>query len=97
MAENKVHQIKKTIQQAVNYIIDPGKTDNGLNVITRNVIPDVAGLTWNTEMDAIADSSSHLQGEHAAVQGYHFIQSFKGNEVDEQKAHSPIVFSLCSN
>ena len=86
MAENKVHQIKKTIQQAVNYIIDPGKTDNGLNVITRNVIPDVAGLTWNTEMDAIADSSSHLQGEHAAVQGYHFIQSFKGNEVDEQKA-----------
>lgn len=86
MAENKVHQIKKTIQQAVNYIIDPGKTDNGLNVITRNVIPDVAGLTWNTEMDAIADSSSHLQGDHAAVQGYHFIQSFKGNEVDEQKA-----------
>lgn len=86
MAENKVHQIKKTIQQAVNYIIDPEKTDNGLNVITRNVIPDVAGLTWNSEMNAISHQSSHLRGDHAAVQGYHFIQSFKGNEVNEHDA-----------
>lgn len=86
MAENKVHQIKKTIQQAVNYIIDPEKTDNGLNVITRNVIPNVAGLTWQTEMNAISERSSHLMGESASVQGYHFIQSFKGNEVDEQQA-----------
>lgn len=86
MAENKVHQIKRTIQQAVSYIINPEKTNDGLNVISRNVIPEIAGLTWSTEMDSIADSSSHLRGEHAIVQGYHFIQSFKGNEVDEQQA-----------
>lgn len=86
MAENKVHSIRKTIQKAINYIIDDEKTEGGINIIARNVIPQVAETTWKYQMQLISQQSAHLKGEDASVQGYHFIQSFKGREVDEETA-----------
>ena len=86
MAQNKVHRIKHTVQKAVNYIIDPEKTGNGLYIACRNVIPHFAGKTWAWEMKEISRASSHLNGNSASVEGYHFIQSFKGRECDEYTA-----------
>lgn len=86
MAENKVHRILGNIQKAIDYILDPEKTENGLNVGCRHVIPECAGELWGWEARQISKKSSQLNGKKASVEGYHFIQSFKGRECNEHMA-----------
>lgn len=86
MAVTKIWSIKKTVQKAINYIIDPAKTDGGIFVSGFGVAPETAALEFQMTADFVRlVKGDRAKGENEA---YHMIQSFSPKDkIDEAKAH----------
>lgn len=79
MAVTKIHDINTTIETAIDYIINPEKTDDGLLVDGFECAPQVAALQFE-----LVRRNMHKEG---GILGYHMIQSFAPGEVDYDTAH----------
>lgn len=77
MAVTKIHAIKSTVNKAVNYITDVGKTDGKLLVSAYKVAPETAHL----EFKMTAEMAKEIRGDYTNTGrgnnlAYHLIQSF---------------------
>lgn len=83
MAYIKIFPIKVTVNKAVNYITNPGKTDEKLLVSSFACSPETAdiefALTREEGKKNVMDKGDNL--------AFHLIQSFKPGEVDTETAH----------
>ena len=79
MPITKIHPIKSTLKAAIDYIINPSKTDNYLLVSSYMCQPETADLEFEYTRRYTRDGYLNL--------GRHLIQSFKPGEVSEQEAH----------
>ncbi|MGN0107247.1 MAG: relaxase/mobilization nuclease domain-containing protein [Hominilimicola sp.] len=79
MAITKTHPIKSTLRKALNYILNPEKTDETLLVSSFACSPETADIEfeWTREQ-------SNERGTHLAR---HLIQSFKPGETTPEQAH----------
>lgn len=75
----KIKTIKNNLQAVIKYAKNGEKTDNGILVTAVNCVPDTA-----YEQMELTKKSYHKEDK---TQGYHIIQSFKGNEVKPEKAN----------
>ena len=73
MAYTKILNIKSSLNKAVNYILNPNKTEQGLYTGGFNCMPDNAIQKMNSTKKAFNKIDKRL--------GYHIIQSFEPNEV----------------
>lgn len=89
MAVTKIHAIKSTLKKALDYIMNPDKTDGQLLVSGLNVVPEVAYL----EFKMTADVAKEVKGDYTKTGGaenvaYHMIQSFdKRDNITPEQAH----------
>ncbi|EUJ34853.1 hypothetical protein PWEIH_16508 [Listeria weihenstephanensis FSL R9-0317] len=77
MAITKIWSIKKTLDKAINYILDPIKSKY---VYSYACAPETADL----EFELTLDQNSRSGGSNKA---YHIIQSFKPEEISPEQAH----------
>ena len=79
MAVTQIHPIETTLHLALDYIMNPEKTEEKLLISGYKCEPDLADLTFKlTKREA---------GKENNVLAYHTIQSFKPGEVDYETAH----------
>ena len=75
MAYTKIRNLKTTINKAIDYIINPSKTNNRTLVFGYGVTPQTASIEFNfTEKIA-----QNVKGDYKRQNGnlaYHIIQSF---------------------
>lgn len=89
MAVTKIKGIKVTVEKAIEYIINPEKTDGKILVSGFQVVPAFAAY----EFKATADLAQELNGDYtntgsANVQAYHLMQSFsKKDAITAGQAH----------
>ena len=79
MAITKTHPIKSTLKKALDYVLDPQKTDETILVSSFACSPETADIEfeWTRE-----------QGENkGSCLARHLIQSFKPGEVTPEQAH----------
>lgn len=77
-AISKIIEIHKTLDKAIDYIINPEKTENCLLVSSHNCSPYSAAFEMETIQnygeDLLGSADKYTQGEK--ILAYHFIQSF---------------------
>lgn len=73
MAYTKIINIKTRLDKAVNYILNPAKTEHGLYTGGFNCMPENAIAKMNNTKNAFNKKDKRL--------GYHIIQSFEPGEV----------------
>lgn len=89
MAVTKIHAIKKTPKLAIDYIINPEKTDDQLLVSSYNCQVNYA----SSEMEMTRDFAREVKGDYRKTGGadnlaYHLIQSFSPDDnVTPEQAH----------
>jgi hypothetical protein len=89
MAVTKIKGIKVTVEKAIDYIVNPEKTDGKILVSGFQVVPAFAAY----EFKATADLAQDLNGDYtntgsANVQAYHLMQSFsKKDAISPDQAH----------
>lgn len=89
MAVTKIKGIKVTVEKAIEYIINPEKTDGKILVSGFQVVPAFAAY----EFKATAALAQELNGDYtntgsANVQAYHLMQSFsKKDAITADQAH----------
>jgi hypothetical protein len=89
MAVTKIKGIKVTVEKAIEYIINPEKTDGKILVSGFQVVPAFAAY----EFKATAELAQELNGDYtntgsANVQAYHLMQSFsKKDAITADQAH----------
>lgn len=79
MAYTKIHPIKSTLKKALDYIMNPEKTDNRLLVSSFGCTPETADIEFRFTLDQAMNKGDNL--------AHHLIQSFKPGEVDFELAH----------
>lgn len=79
MAVTEIHAIKSTLNKALDYIMNPRKTDNTLLVDGYHCAPETAALQFNLTKKNF--------GKEDGILGFHVIQSFSPGEVDYETAH----------
>lgn len=79
MAYTKIHPIKSTLKKALDYIMNPEKTDNRLLVSSFGCTPETADIEFRFTLDQAINKGDNL--------AHHLIQSFKPGEVDFELAH----------
>lgn len=79
MAVTEIHAIKTTLNKALDYIMNPKKTDNTLLVDGYHCAPEAAALQF-----ALTKKNF---GKQDGILGFHVIQSFSPGEVDYETAH----------
>ena len=79
MAVTKIHSINETMNAALDYIMNPMKTDDGFLVDGFHCTPEVAA-----EQYELTRRKFHKLGGKL---GFHLIQSFAPGEVDYDTAH----------
>ena len=79
MAVTKIIPIRVTIQNSVEYICNPNKTDDRLLVHSENCYPHTAGLEFQHYMSQARAGGNTI--------GRHLIQSFAPGEVSPEQAH----------
>lgn len=79
MAYTKIHPIKSTLKKALDYIMNPEKTDSRLLVSSFGCSPETADIEFRFTLDQAMDKGDNL--------AHHLIQSFKPGEVDYETAH----------
>lgn len=80
MAVTRIHPIKATVQKAVDYIINPDKTDEHVFVDSFLCAPEIAEQTfkfYNSKTNERINSNP----------AYHLIQSFFPGEISYEEAH----------
>jgi len=79
MAVTKIIPIRTTIQNSVEYICNPSKTDDRLLVHSENCFPHTAGLEFQHYLRQARAGGNTI--------GRHLIQSFAPGEVSPEAAH----------
>ena len=79
MAVTKIHDINTTIGTALDYIMNPKKTDNGFLVDGYECTPEVAEYQF--------EMVRHAHYKSGGILGFHLIQSFAPGEIDFETAH----------
>ena len=79
MAVTKIIPIRTTIQNSVDYICNPDKTDDQLLIYSENCYPHTAGLEFQHFMNQTRAGGNTI--------GRHLIQSFAPGEVSPEQAH----------
>ena len=79
MAVTKIKSIHSTLKKAVQYIVNPHKTDNFFLVDSFGCVPQMAHQEF-------AMTASRGTGR-GSVLAFHLIQSFKPGETDPETAH----------
>ena len=85
MAVTKISSIRKSINDAITYITNPNKTDEGYYISSYGCTPQTADI----EFEITANEGTN----RGNVKGYHIIQSFVPGEVDAATA-SDIGYKL---
>lgn len=79
MAISKIHPIRRTLNKAIDYIINPTKTQNELLI-----------TTYGCSKETLAEEFAFTRKQGSEIGNtlaQHVIQSFKPNEVDAATAH----------
>lgn len=79
MAVTQIHPIETTLKAALDYIMNPEKTDDKLLVTGVDCSPETADLQFNWTKKAADKTDGRL--------AYHMIQSFKPGEALPETAH----------
>ncbi len=79
MAVTKIKPIKSTLSKALDYILNPDKTDEKMLVSSFGCSYETADIEFEFTLSQALDKGSNL--------AHHLIQSFEPGEVDYQKAH----------
>ena len=79
MAVTKTHPIKSTLKAAIDYILDPEKTDGKLLASSFGCGLETADIEFAWTREAAGERGTHL--------GRHLIQSFKVGETTPEEAH----------
>ena len=79
MAITKTHPIKYTLKKAIDYILNPDKTDELLLVSAFGCSPETADVEF--------ELTRRLSGFHGTHLARHLIQSFEPGETTPEQAH----------
>ena len=79
MAVTKTHPIKSTLKAAIDYILNPEKTDGKLLASSFGCGMETADIEFAWTREAAGDRGTHL--------GRHLIQSFSVGETTPEEAH----------
>ena len=79
MAVTKTHPIKTTLNKAIAYICNPGKTDDTLLVSSFGCSAETADIEFSWTRRHAIDKGTNL--------GRHLIQAFSPGEVTPEQAH----------
>ena len=79
MAVTKIIPIRTTLQNSVDYICNPDKTDDRLLVHSEHCSPNIAGLEFSHYLSQARAGGNTI--------GRHLIQSFAPDEVTPEQAH----------
>lgn len=79
MAVIKIKPIKITLKQALDYIQNPGKTDEKMRVSSFGCSYETADIEFTFTLSQAFDKGNNV--------AHHLIQSFEPGEVDFEKAH----------
>jgi hypothetical protein len=79
MAITKIHPIKSTLENAINYITKKDKTDEKIFVSSLGCVPETAHLQFQ--------NTREINKTRGNVLAHHLIQSFYPGEVTPEKAH----------
>ena len=79
MAVTKIKPIKSTLNQALDYIENPDKTDGKMLVSSFGCSYETADIEFGYTLSQARDKGNNL--------AFHLIQSFAPGEVDYEKAH----------
>ena len=79
MAVTKTHPIKSTLKAAIDYILNPEKTDGKLLASSFGCGLETADIEFAWTREAAGERGTHL--------GRHLIQSFKVGETTPEEAH----------
>ena len=79
MAVTKTHPIKTTLNKAIAYICNPGKTDETLLVSSFGCSAETADIEFSWTRRHAIDKGTNL--------GRHLIQAFSPGEVTPKQAH----------
>ena len=80
MAITNIHPIDATVEKAIDYILDPEKTDNGMLVNTLGCTAD--GKKASREFDGVR----RMGTGKTSVLAQHLVQSFAPGEVTPEQA-----------
>lgn len=88
MAVTKIGQIRSTLKAALEYVVDPKKTNGGILTSSNCGIPQLANSVYIAfrEIHEKAENA-HTTGGYGTVLAFHVIQSFKPGEVTQNLAH----------
>lgn len=79
MAITKIHPIKSTLKKAIDYIVDPAKTDDKLLVSSFGCAVETADLEFEKTRLLAMQKGHNL--------AHHLIQAFEPGEVSYAQAH----------
>ena len=79
MAITKIHAIQATVHKAVNYIINPDKTDEGILISSFGCSPETAAYDFKFALSKTNQSDPN--------KAFHLIQAFMPGEVSYEEAH----------
>lgn len=79
MAITKIHPIKSPLKQALAYVLDGKKTDEGILVSSFACSPETADLEFGFTLSHCMEKGNNL--------AFHLIQSFKPGETNQETAH----------
>ena len=79
MAITKIHPIKSTLKKAIDYIVDPTKTDDKLLVSSFGCAVETADLEFEKTRLLAMQKGNNL--------AHHLIQAFEPGEVSYAQAH----------
>ncbi len=79
MAVTKIHPIKSALRQALSYVLEPKKTDEGFLVSSFACSPETADIEFSFTLSQCMEKGNNL--------AFHLIQSFKPGETDPSTAH----------
>ena len=79
MAYTKIHDIKATVDKAIEYICNPDKTDEQIYVSSYACTPETAAIDFKYTLDNCRENSPN--------KAYHLIQAFAPSEVGYEEAH----------
>ena len=86
MAVTKTHPIKSTLKAAIDYILNPEKTDGKLLASSFGCGLETADIEFAWTREAAGDRGTHL--------GRHLIQSFAVGETTPEEVPTPHDASL---
>lgn len=88
MAVVKIKQIHSTLKAAIEYIVDPTKTNGGIMTSSNCGIPSIAASVHRGFERTMEDAENNRTvGKPGSVLAHHVIQSFKPGEITPNQAH----------